>query len=93
MNEKTKEQVYDEQIHPLMEKIIAIVHEHKIATICDFHLGDDLHCTTAALEDEYDPSEEQLDAYKLFRPSSYQAVVINVTDAGGKIVRSEAILG
>lgn len=42
----TKEQVYDSEISPLMEKIIAICKKHKIAMLCDFGLGDDLKCTS-----------------------------------------------
>lgn len=49
---KTKEQIHDEQISPLIDQIVAICEEHKIAMISSFHLGTDgaageLLCTTA----------------------------------------------
>lgn len=63
-----KEQIYDEQVAPLMERIIAICKEHKIAMIADFSLDDDLSCTSALLADEYSPKEKQLKALDLLRP-------------------------
>lgn len=55
----TKEQVYDEQINPLMERIIAICSEHKIAHVCTFSLDcdRDLLCTTANASSECDPPD------------------------------------
>lgn len=43
---KTKEQVYDEEIQPLMASIIEICGKHKIANVISFNIGDDLYCTT-----------------------------------------------
>ncbi len=64
---KTKEEVYDEEINPLMAKIIAICKRDKIAMICNFYLNDDLQCTTALLSDEYNPTEAQLHALDYIR--------------------------
>ncbi len=65
----TKENVYDEQINPLMKRIIAICKERRIAFIADFSLDDDgLHCTSAILEDDTSPSDAQLKAWKLLKP-------------------------
>lgn len=48
--EWSKEQVYDEQLYPLMEKVIAICREHEIPLVCTFQYGDDgedaMLCTT-----------------------------------------------
>jgi hypothetical protein len=45
-----KEAIYDEQIAPLMTKIIAVCQEHDIPMVVDFQLTDEaenpLHCTT-----------------------------------------------
>jgi len=64
----TKEEIYDAQINPLMTQIIEICKVNKIAMICDFGLGEDLHCSTALLADEYEPSEGQLQAYEALKP-------------------------
>jgi len=58
----TKKEIYDEQIRPLMTKIIAICSEHKIGNLCTFSLGDDdegegLMCTTAMATEEFEPPE------------------------------------
>ena len=65
----SKESVYDEQVAPLMTTILAICKEHKIAMIADFGLGDDLHCTSALLDDEYEPSTSQLSALVNLKPA------------------------
>lgn len=69
-----KEQVYDDEIFPLMKQVIAICKEHKIAMLADFALGfdeesqSDVKCTTVLLEDDYEPTDEQLEAYDHLRP-------------------------
>ena len=72
----SKESVYDEQINPLMAKIIEICREHKIAMLCDFALGKDLRCTSAQLQDEFEPLHDQLKAYQLLRPKRPFAMAI-----------------
>jgi hypothetical protein len=63
----SKEEIYDNEISPLMTKIIAICKKHKIAMLADFKIGDDeeqgsFHCSTALLTDQFNPSETQLAA-------------------------------
>lgn len=52
---KNKEQVYDDQISPLMTQIIAICRENKIAAFMTFDIPTeehpDLKCTTALASD------------------------------------------
>ncbi|WP_124083789.1 hypothetical protein [Burkholderia gladioli] len=49
-----KEQVYDEQISPLMAQILAIAKEHKIDFVASFSIPTEadsaLRCTSCALE-------------------------------------------
>ena len=59
-----KEKIYDEQIGPLVEQIIALCKEHQISLVADFGLDDDMHCTTALLEDSFSPSKSQLKALR-----------------------------
>lgn len=60
----SKEDVYDEQINPLMARIIAICKEHDIPLVADFQLDDDrdacdpedtFHCTTYVVPDNASP--------------------------------------
>ena len=74
-----KEQIYDDQISPLVTRIITICKEHKIALIADFSLDDALHCTTALLSDEYGPSEGQLQALAALRQKPILALAETTT--------------
>ena len=91
-----KERAYDEKINPLMAQIIAICKENKIAMVCTFSIGDEkdpgLLCTSVLTTKEYAPPEEYIEMVKLIYRES-PVTMINVTDEGGKIVSSTAILG
>lgn len=54
---RTKEQVYDEEISPLMARIIEIAKEHKIAMLASFHVpsdyNEDLQCSTVLLANDH----------------------------------------
>ena len=58
-----KEQIHDTKIGPLMDQIIAICEEHKIAMLASFALPVDdnpgLGCITLLLTDEYEPHRQQ----------------------------------
>jgi hypothetical protein len=47
-----KEKIYDEQIFPLMEKILAVVKEHKIPFFTTFQCSDDTFCTSELIPRE-----------------------------------------
>lgn len=64
----SKESVYDAEIAPLMTQILEICKREKIALIADFGLNEDLHCTSALLEDEFYPSDNQLRSFHLLKP-------------------------
>lgn len=79
-----KEEIYDREIAPLMENIIGICKENKIAVLMQFALGKDdtdeeLLCTTSLLEDSHEPTEEQLHALKILfgRRASFAAFTIS----------------
>lgn len=61
-----KEEIYDARLYPLMEQILTICKENKIAMLADFFIpafdGDNLHCITSNLQDECEPSDNQLKA-------------------------------
>lgn len=73
-----KEAVYDEKIFPLMEQILNICNEHKIAMLADFALGkvspDDgrqLKCTSFLLEGPFETEPEMVAAAQMLRPREY----------------------
>lgn len=67
----TKEQVYDEEINPLMAKILEICKREKIAMIASFQIPNDedpkLMCTSALLEKDHEPNQELLGALSLIK--------------------------
>jgi len=91
----TKEEIYDNQIAPLMSQIIAICKEHKIANICTFALPSDedegLQCTTVMLDDEFDPPEGYKKAMGHIMPSQ-SPMMVTVRDEGGNVKEMHAIL-
>lgn len=46
-----KEQVYDEKIHPLVDRLVAICNEHKIAMVANFHLDPGLSAITTTYDE------------------------------------------
>ena len=68
----TKEQIYDKEIYPLMDQIIAICKKHKIAMLADFHipneLDPELKCTSMLNGGEYTERDEIKRALLILRP-------------------------
>lgn len=83
-----KEDIYDEKISPLMAQIIQICHEHKIAMVMSFHLPDaeqdTLHCSTALVAEEFEPSYPLTEAWKVIRGDSNSLFQITVEKATGE---------
>jgi hypothetical protein len=80
---ENKEQIYDERIAPLMDEIIGICTEYKIAMLASFSVpngtveGADLMCTTSLLKEEFEPQKCQLEA--IDRIIETQGVCISIT--------------
>jgi hypothetical protein len=77
-----KEQIYDAQINPLMDAIITICKEHKIAMVATFHIPTeedaDLHCTSILATEQYHPSDALERARKaIFHKESFAAFTIS----------------
>jgi hypothetical protein len=94
-----KEETYDEKIAPLMKEIIATCKEHKIALLANFSLNgeendNDLQCTTALLEPEYDPTPEQLQALALFYPNRRPPAHVRFTvrDKDGNVMHVDDVV-
>lgn len=81
----TKEQIYDEQISPLMQQIIAICNEHKIANVCTFSLDIEsgLLATTCNTSDEVEPPDEFRECVKLLFPQRRSPLMVTVDHGDG----------
>ena len=93
----TKEQIYDEQIAPLMKQIIAICKEHKIANVCTFSLINDdndgvMYCTTMNILDECDPPEKFFAIRDILYPPKIPPLMLTVRGGDGDVKSIEAIL-
>lgn len=95
-----KEDVYDEQISPLMTKVIEICKEHDIGAVMAFELDNDgteedpdyLHCTTS-LPGAGDERLQRVAAAAAPRRSSPQMFSVTVeTGDGTKEIHHHAIL-
>lgn len=65
----TKEQIYDDQVNPLIVQILEICKVNRIAMIADFALDAvDFHCTSALLSPEFEPLDTQLGAWEILKP-------------------------
>lgn len=87
-----KEQVYDEQISPLIAQILTICKANKIAMLADFHLGDNLKCTSVLLTDEYDPTQNMLLCLDILKPRGNAVAFVTTRDASGNVINSTALI-
>lgn len=91
-----KEQIYDAEIAPLMDQIIAVCKANKIAMLASFHIpteeDEHLNCTTYLLSDEYGPPESMLMDMRVICPPARRPLMVTTRETDGKVVRMEAIL-
>lgn len=78
----TKEEIYDEQISPLMTQITAICKEHKVAHLCAFSLDleEELCCITGNISEDYEPPERMKNAYRAMYPEQQAPMMMTVRD-------------
>lgn len=66
---KSKENIYDEKIAPLMNQILKICREHKIAMLAQFAIpsesDSELVCTTSLLKPEFEPNDAMIKAINI----------------------------
>ena len=94
----TKEEVYDAEVYPLMDKIIKICKKNKIAMVATFHTPNDddpdLLCSTALTTKEFDPPEKYCKmVVMLMGNESRSTTKLTTRDKDGKIIAQEIILG
>jgi len=91
----SKENVYDEQISPLVHQIIDICKEHNIALLLSAQLEDEderrLYCTTILPGDDDVSDEKFVQALSIIRPPSRSAMHITTTHADGSQTLTAAI--
>lgn len=80
---RNKEQVYDEDISPLMGKIIAICKQRGIAMLCTFAIPtpghEDLRCTTLLPGGDGANPDDQARAYRALRDDGGIALAMTIT--------------
>jgi hypothetical protein len=83
----TKENVYDEQISPLVHRIIAICREHEIALLLSAQLEDEdereLFCTTILPGTDEVSCEKFVQALNVIRPASRPVMHMTTSHAAG----------
>jgi len=83
----SKENVYDEQISPLVHQIIEICKEHNIALLLSAQLQDEddetLYCTSILPGDEDVSDERFVQALNIIRPPSRSMMHMTTTHADG----------
>lgn len=86
----TKEQIYDEQISPLIRQIIAICNEHKIANVCVFSLDSQsgLNALTCNTTDEVEAPEHFRECVKILRPQRNTLMVTVDHGDGNKTINA-----
>jgi hypothetical protein len=86
------EKVYDEQISPLMAKIIEICQQHKMPLIASFQYATEEHCSTALLYSEREVSPMLRRMAVLLSGLKQPGVRVTVMDQNGNPTRQEIIL-
>ena len=80
---RTKEEVYDEEISPLMVEIIRITKEHGIAMLASFSIPTEEHphllCTTHLPDDSGKPFAKFVDAAKTIRHQEPSLFAFTIT--------------
>lgn len=84
-----KEQIYDEQINPLMAQVIDICRANKIAFLASFAIpteeNSELRCSSAMLTADFEPPEEFMRAWKEILPASRNPLMFKTVDGDGSI--------
>lgn len=88
-----KEQIYDEKISPLMEQIIAVCREHKIAMLAHFAIpaeaDDTLSCTTHLPDESGSLPEPIRSAVRIIKP---RPMMLTTRNAASEVTQMTAIL-
>ena len=82
----SKEAIYDDEISPLLKKILEICKTHKIAMLSEFCLGYDddnpdsqLCCTSALLTEDHEPTERIKEAFNVLKPQPQFMTITTVS--------------
>jgi len=95
------EKVYDEEIFPLMEKIVRVCKDNHLPMFASFLYrsdpegiddGEDRYCTTSLHYDDHRQSEELAKAQAILTARQRRAFRITVRDGNGNVTRDEVHL-
>jgi hypothetical protein len=90
-----KEQIYDEQISPLMSQIIEVCRENKIAFLASFSIptdeDDGLRCTSAILEKDFEPPEKLMRAWQEIKPARRSMLMMTTENGDGSVTMTAIV--
>jgi hypothetical protein len=93
---KTREQIHDELISPLVSQIIGICKKHKIPMLANFNLASEddegLQCTTHVFGDDWESTEAMRKAAALLGPRASSVSMLTVRDGNGEITKMVAFV-
>lgn len=92
MGKRTKEQVYDSEINPLMAEILTICNRHKIVMVASYYLDDDLACTSYLQHKGHHEPDSFIAAYRALINHASSPLMITTKDGDGKITNITAVL-
>ena len=95
----SKEQVYDDQISPLMAQILKTCKENKIAMVFSFQLDDadddngPMYCDSKILTDDCEPSDHMMKLGAMVGPRKANPLTMMTVRGGdGKVKEMHAFL-
>ena len=97
-----REAVYDEQVSPLMEKVLAICKEHDVPMVASFQISDpdpkgegdgEIHYCTSALLTAGDAAERLKRALDIILAKDRRSLLVTTRDVEGRVVSQAAVLG
>lgn len=93
-----REEIYDNQISPLMTQIIRICKEHDIPMVASFQYNDDRPdgdaqlCTTVILNQQNEAAPALHQCARALRGGGHSVTMLTVRDADGNVKAMEAIV-
>lgn len=92
-DERTKEEVYDAEINPLMAQIIEICKQRQIPMLASFSLDreEGLKCTTALLDEQWEVPEELFEACKVIYTGGRPLMKLTTKNDKGETTAIEVI--
>ena len=89
---KTKEDVYDSEIFPLMEQVLEICKREKIVMVASYYLDDDLACSSYLNHKGHHEPDSFIAAYRALMNHSSSPLMITTRNGDGKVTNITAVM-